>query len=546
MISVQNLLLLLSGNKWRMLLILLLLFFLNNKITAQTDPCSNAKIHIVEKGQTIYGITKQYNITQDAFHLCNPEVAKDGLKTGSEVKIPAAVDESKPDDKKAEKSFKTHEVKAKETVYGISKKYDMSSEELIKLNPEIEGGLKVGMILKIREIKNKEKSDEQEIINAEKPIIKSEVSRDENISNSEITNCKPLKPSEKSTVYKIGLLLPFHATSGDQFNPKSKIGIDFFQGVKFALDSLRKSGMFSRLYVFDTKNDTAIAHSLVRNGKLNEMDLIIGPLFSSLYAIIAKFGKEKQIPVISPFVQSESIIRNNSYAIKVSPDNEAISRTMATYIQKKFKQSKIILASSNLEKDISLTEDFKKALSDFDVNYNYLVYNSFAELSQKIEDQKSTLIIFNSTAQAQVYDIIAKLNGLKNKDITLFGLAEWNNFENIEYQYLNNLNFHYATASLPDFHSKGSKDFQTNFRDEYKTEVSVFALQGFDVGYYFGKALFNYGKSFHNCLSELKFYKGLNTSMKFVKLNTNKGFENTHVMIVKIDDLQPKIMNDYE
>ena len=52
------------------------------------------------------------------------------------------------------KSFVVHKVKPKETIYGLTRFYNISKEELFILNPSVEEeGLKIDQIIKIRAIK---------------------------------------------------------------------------------------------------------------------------------------------------------------------------------------------------------------------------------------------------------------------------------------------------------------------------------------------------------------------------------------------------------
>ncbi len=55
----------------------------------QSDDAANTAytVHIVKRGETIYGICKQYNITNETLFACNPN-ARDRLKTGAKLRIP--------------------------------------------------------------------------------------------------------------------------------------------------------------------------------------------------------------------------------------------------------------------------------------------------------------------------------------------------------------------------------------------------------------------------------------------------------------------------
>ena len=95
--------------------------------------------HTVRKGETLYGISKKYNVTVSQLEELNP-TAKNGLSIHSILQISAR--------KSAE--IIHHQVLAKETLFGLSKKYNVSIEKLKQFNPSIKSeGLKIGAILKI-------------------------------------------------------------------------------------------------------------------------------------------------------------------------------------------------------------------------------------------------------------------------------------------------------------------------------------------------------------------------------------------------------------
>ena len=124
---------------------LLLIFFMTINVFSQEN---NIK-HIVAKGESIYQIAKQYNVKQADILKLNPE-SKNKLKLNSVLVIP------KPEvilDKKT--IIITHEVLPKQTLYGISKQYKVSIDDIKKANPIIEKeGLEIGLKLIIPVDKN--------------------------------------------------------------------------------------------------------------------------------------------------------------------------------------------------------------------------------------------------------------------------------------------------------------------------------------------------------------------------------------------------------
>ncbi|WP_329805614.1 LysM peptidoglycan-binding domain-containing protein [Flavobacterium facile] len=100
--------------------------------------------HTVRKGESLYSISKKYNVTVSHLEQLNP-TAKKGLDVNTILQI----------SEKKDLEILEHEVVAKETLFGLSKKYNISIEKLKQLNPSVESeGLKVGQVLQVSKSKN--------------------------------------------------------------------------------------------------------------------------------------------------------------------------------------------------------------------------------------------------------------------------------------------------------------------------------------------------------------------------------------------------------
>jgi cell wall-associated NlpC family hydrolase len=184
------------------------------KIKAQDNTAAiTDQYHLVLPKETIYGITKKYNITAEALFKANPLLETEGLKQDQKIVIPTLEKESKngvaksdtkivqtkPIAKTSEKNSEIkndnvsnptalglsteHVVVAKETKYGIAKKYGISVAELEKENPEISNQLPIGFKLKIRNAK---------------AIPKEEVAIVQNVENKEVKKNNETKSQTES------------------------------------------------------------------------------------------------------------------------------------------------------------------------------------------------------------------------------------------------------------------------------------------------------------------------------------------------------------
>jgi len=117
-----------------------LVFILSfNEITAQ-DSIIEYKI---QKGETAYFIAQKYKISVDEIYKLNPE-SQSGIKDNQIIKIPVHSAEKQNSNQQI-----THVVGAKETLFGLSKQYNVSVEALQNANPILANGLQIGQELVI-------------------------------------------------------------------------------------------------------------------------------------------------------------------------------------------------------------------------------------------------------------------------------------------------------------------------------------------------------------------------------------------------------------
>ncbi|MGV3697150.1 LysM peptidoglycan-binding domain-containing protein [Flavobacterium sp.] len=140
-------------------------------VTTSAPVQTNPTTHLVQPKETLYSLSKQYNVTVDALKAANGDLLNNGLKIGMNIKIPSgtasgetyakppvekpnpAPEETKPVAKNEPKATSSpagtgyHIIEPKETKYGISKKYGMTIAELERLNPAIVNDFPIGLKL---------------------------------------------------------------------------------------------------------------------------------------------------------------------------------------------------------------------------------------------------------------------------------------------------------------------------------------------------------------------------------------------------------------
>ena len=111
------------------------------------------KTHKVKRKETLYSISRKYNVPEDIIKKHNTELYNKPLRKGAKLKIPAnyqkviAQIEKTEDPVSSDNTLKKYKVIAKETKYGIARSYGLTISDLEKLNPGLGEGLQIGQEL---------------------------------------------------------------------------------------------------------------------------------------------------------------------------------------------------------------------------------------------------------------------------------------------------------------------------------------------------------------------------------------------------------------
>lgn len=173
--------------------------------------------HKVEKGESVYSIAQKYKVKPNEILDLNPK-AKRTLQLNMVLQIPNKGNQNKPE-------IVSHQVLPKETLYGLSKKYNTSIDDIKKANPSIElEGLKVGTVLSIPVSGNN-----LIISKPEKPIVEKKAERIEE-KKEEIVLASTTETGfhtvlTKETKYGISKKYGISIAELESLNPEIKNGL---------------------------------------------------------------------------------------------------------------------------------------------------------------------------------------------------------------------------------------------------------------------------------------------------------------------------------
>lgn len=546
-------------------------------------------LHTVQPGQTLYSICKAYGANIDEVKSLNDK--KDNALSLYEVlKVPYTDPFVQQDDK-----FYYHKVVKGETFYSIARLYKIKPKRLLKFNEGYAQNqpLAVGAVVKLplAEIDLSVLGEEEieasvgkkQEIRPERPVRNESVKKVEEASVTDILqnalmqkNEKTEQEPEKETTtvigatdkmeipdyisevvmpvdpfVKVALLLPFSAKDYPvfvdtlvekmpvQISARSEQFISFYEGVLLAVDSLKNQGYKVNLKVFDTERSAEKMYTMVDEIDRFHPDLIIGPVYGSVYKALMDDLTNKNIPVIYPLSSRSEEFGVYPDFIQVNPSMKALTVAMSDWLREEAEEANLVclnltgneVSHSDLE-DIRLFKEYMHRIGSM----NFYDWNTSAVpldgLRLQLLPDRENIIILPTTKEVEVSKILPVLSALTDGyRITVVGFPEWQAFTSVDHETYFKLNTKIFTYSYVDNTTEPAKRFALKYRKYFYTEPNNLAYKAFDMSLYFIELAAKYRD---RTLDALEFYprNGDFSRFYFQKMEGQAGKENQGFYIV--------------
>ena len=410
-----------------------------------------------------------------------------------------------------------HKVKRKETIFGISKMYDLTIDELLDANPEMKAPdyeLKKGTILKIPF-----SAKDNPVAAPSKPA---QSAPDEKMG----TSSRPIR---------VGVMLPLHDIDGD-----GRRMVEYYRGVLMACDSVKRLGISVDVHAWNMAED-ANMHQILADKAAAKCDVIFGPLYSKQMEIMSTFCSEYNIQLVIPFSINAPQLATNRHIFQIWQSSDDINNETIAHFMTWFKDVHPVFIDCNdsTSRKGGFTQGLRRKLEEKKIVYSITNLKSSEEyFSKAFVRGKQNVVILNTQRMQELGVAFSKINGLKvtNPDlnITMFGYTEWLTYtrtylENF-YQYDTYIPSAFYYNPLSPSTMRLQQAFRMNFRTDMQNVQPRFALTGFDQAYFFLRGLHKYGKTFNGARGMLG-YTPVQTPLQFVRQGDG-GQKNKMVMFV--------------
>ncbi|MBS2100566.1 PBP1 and LysM peptidoglycan-binding domain-containing protein [Carboxylicivirga linearis] len=539
--------------------------------------------HSIEEGETLYSIAQHYNAKPNDVVEANPSADASDLKLGYLVRVPkASIKASKEEVEKGDNLFIYHKVKRKETLFAISRKYNVDVEIIKSVNSDKD----LTRLRKGDKIKVPNRYWFKAIHEKEEELAEDAAKEREEVMDLTELDCNSYDYYLEKQTLKVAIMLPFNVEATLKANiieeeddegeiterereekvvsRYSKVFVEFYQGALLGLEKLKEQGVNVEMFVYDTAPDSNKVKSILSNAEMPYMNLIIGPAYPQHLSFVSDFSKEHSIPMVYPFSTINHELTDNIHMFQAMPIDTLLFDKMADKMLESSVGKRIVIirtedAKSEFENKFSelirnkvYWESFKEGVVPDFVEYKFK-QDDLASLEKMFAKDKANTVIVPSIEEAQVNRIITTIKGAQSKtkaDVTLWGLPEWLKYQTINPEDIHSLKGHMFSYYSVDYENKESSELISEYRKWFRTEpmaispyfqnanvtsnISRYSLWGFDITYYFLSALKEYGKNFEYCISKHHPY-AVQSPLNFERTSNWGGYYNSGLYLLKFD-----------
>ena len=360
------------------------------------------------------------------------------------------------------KKFIKHIVKGGESLKSIAKKYKVTTSE-IKESNELERRLFYNQVLYI-------------------PIY---------LGNQDAKLDLDLTKLDVS-VTNVALLMPYYLPENDSlydseydidlekiYYSKSESALSFHLGVVLAIDSLRRAGKNIVLHSFDTNQDSSTVRNIVYSSELNDMDIIIGPMYSSLFQILCRrYGQNTNKILISPLSRDKEYISKYPAVYQVALTHKVQAEILTKYLIENKLDERIVLLYDKDQQPLANYLKYKFKRKNKIVS-SFMVVDTPVDSIRKyfVEEQNVLLLSRNKVFISTMLGSIGSIDSVS----TVFSFESIMSYDNLDITNLMELDVHIPNSRGIDFSDNYDLNFVSLFEKKYGTNARKYSKEGYDI-----------------------------------------------------------------
>lgn len=320
----------------------------------------------------------------------------------------------------------------------------------------------------------------------------------------------PNAANAQAPAHKIAIFAPLYLDSafnsagtyryGSGFPKHSIAGLEFYEGVQLALDSLKKTGAPLDIYIYDSRSAYQSPKQILSSAAFDSVELIIAHHNSSETRLFADAALKKNIPFISANMPNDGGVNNNPMFVLINPTIKTHCEGIYRYTQKYYSTNPVVMFRKNgKQEDIikNYFTDYAKTTVSTPVNIKYVTLEEgFMEedIAEHLDSNRTTVCIAGSADEnfgKKLCKALAAAN--TNYPVTVVGMPNWDgiSFKGEEFK---NLEIAYGTPFYNSKADRVSVGIISYFKSKLYARPTDMVFRGYEVTMRFTKLLLQHKK----------------------------------------------------
>jgi hypothetical protein len=314
----------------------------------------------------------------------------------------------------------------------------------------------------------------------------------------------------QTPTHKIAIFAPLYLDSafntagsyryGTGFPKHSLAGLEFYEGVQLALDSLQKTGAPLEVFIYDSRSSVQSVQQILNSTSFSNIELIIAHHNSSETRLFAEAALKKNIPFISANMPNDGGINNNPLFVLINPTIKTHCEGIYRYTQKYYSTNPIVMfRKSGKQEDIikNYFNDYGKSTAGLAANIRYVTLEddfTADDITAYLDSNRTTVCLAGSADESfgkKLCQALASVNS--TYPVTVVGMPNWDgiSFKGEEYK---NLEIAYGTPFYNSKADRVSVGIISHFKSKVYARPTDMVFRGYEVTMRFIKLLLQYKK----------------------------------------------------
>lgn len=314
----------------------------------------------------------------------------------------------------------------------------------------------------------------------------------------------------KKKTYRVDVLVPLYVDelekSDKKFPDKAITGVDFYEGIKLAIDTLNSFHYNIQVYVHDIGAPASSVAALIKNHKLDSSDLIIGALQTSEVFPVAEYTKKKKINFISALSPADAGVKDDPFFIMPQATLQMHCNYLMEFIQKKHPKKKMVL----LYRTNSIGEQNAfNYITDNDEPsaFSKLLCNAMpqqAQLAALLDSTHTNIIVMPILDNNYADNLLKQLYvWFPSYDFEVYGMPSWKTLQGLKKaDTYPNLTIYFTYPFYMEQSSAASQNVDRKYRKEYGGKPGELVYRAYEALYWSAYMLNEYGTIFNNRFSD--------------------------------------------